>query len=132
MRKEDAGKRCVRPAADQASRRRWPRHQALSGATGGPEGRGWILPVVSWPTVRIAVIACFLPRPADARGTPDVRPAQPVSVSYREEPGLAARGAQADGASSARISRQAPAGALSGGWFPAARWTISRGKAGAS
>jgi hypothetical protein len=46
--------------------------------------------VVSWPAVRVAVIACFLARPADVRDAPDVRSAQPVSVSYCEEPGPAA------------------------------------------
>jgi hypothetical protein len=44
---------------------------------------------VSWPAVRIAVIVCFLSRPADVRDAPDVRSAQPVSVSYCEEPNLA-------------------------------------------
>jgi 3-hydroxyisobutyrate dehydrogenase-like beta-hydroxyacid dehydrogenase len=42
------------------------------------------------------------------------------------------RGAQVDGASSAQDQPlRAPTGALSEGWFSAARRTISRGKAGA-
>jgi hypothetical protein len=38
--------------------------------------RAWIFTVVSWLAVRIAVIVCFFPRPADARDAPDVRSAQ--------------------------------------------------------
>jgi hypothetical protein len=49
-----------------------------------------IFTVGSRPAVRIAVIVCFLPRPADALDALDVRSARPVSVSYCEEPGPAA------------------------------------------
>jgi len=90
--------------------------------------RDWIFTVVSWPAARIAVIVCFLPRPADARDAPDVRSARPVSVSYCEEPSPAAGVCR-------RTARLAPRSAVTGadrgverGWFSAARWTISRGR----
>ena len=104
----------------------------ISGTTGAPEQKGLNLTAVSWSAVRITVIVCFLPRPADVRDAPDVRSAQPVSVSYCEEPSPAV-GCVGDGASTAQISRcgRRP-GRWVEGWFSAARRTMSREKAGAA
>ena len=80
-----------------------------------PEQKGLNLTAVSWSAVRIAVIVCFLPRPADVRDAPDVRSAQPVSVSYCEEPSPAVGCAGGRRVYRPDQSLRAPAGALSGG-----------------